>query len=149
MSDYMDDLISDPRIQAELRGINPPDYLTKLKWEVEVDEDLPDYTDGIPDGWPCWVTVRERMYGKKQRDEERAHRKELRYLLSDYFEGDPPNLKASRLKKILKLYGIQEETPVWDCIKAILFYTIVASGMLLIFGGICYMMHRVSMYPGW
>ena len=95
-----------------------------------------------------WDTVRERMYDK-HRAVERANRKELRDLLSDYFGGKPPNLKASRLKKILKLYGIREEMPVWDCLKAILFYAIVASGMLLIFGGICYMMHRVSMYPGW
>ena len=102
-----------------------------------------------PDLEECpWGNVRERMYARHQ-SEERESRDELRDLLSLHFDDRPPNLKASRLKKILKLYGIQEETPVWDCIKAILFYTIVASGMLLIFGGICYMMHRVSMYPGW
>lgn len=95
-----------------------------------------------------WGDIRERMYDK-HRAEERTTRKELRHLLSDYFGGKPPNLKALELEKILKLYGIREETPVWDRIKAILFYTIVASGMLLIFGGICYMMHRVSMHPGW
>ena len=140
------------KVQAQRRAwyvINtPPDYLTKLKWEWVEDKGTPEATDGYLAEYHHWDDVRDRMYAQ-YRDKEQAHRKELRYLLSDYFEGDPPNLKASRLKKILKLYGIQEETPVWDCIKAILFYTIVASGMLLIFGGICYMMHRVSMYPGW
>ena len=95
-----------------------------------------------------WGDIRERMYDK-HRAVERVSRKELRHLLSDYFGGKPPNLKASELEKVFKRYGIREETPVWDYIKAILFYTIVFGATLLLFGGIGYMMHRVSMYPGW
>ena len=132
------------KVQAALREINPPDYLTKLKWEVEVDEDIPDYSGECHH----WDDVRDHMYAK-YREEEQMHRKELRDLLSDYFGDKPPNLKASRLKKILGRYGIREKMPVWDCVKAILFYSVVISGMILIFGGICYMMHCVSMYPGW
>ena len=146
MSDLEQEVQAQRRAWYEINTL--PEDWTKLKWELEVDEDLPDYTDGIPDGYPCWDTVRERMYDK-HRAVGRANRKELRDLLSDYFGGKPPNLKAPRLKKKLKLCGVREEMPVWDCLKAILFYAIVASGMLLIFGGICYMMHRVSMYPGW
>ena len=132
------------KVQAALREINPPDYLTKLKWEVEVDEDIPDYSGE----YHHWDDVRDHMYAK-YREEEQMHRNELRHLLSDYFGDKPPNLKASRLKKILGLYGIREKMPVWDCVKAILFYSVVISGMILLFGGLCYVMHGISRYPGW
>ena len=132
------------KVQTALREINPPDYLTKLKWELEVDEDVPDSSGE----YHHWDDVRDHMYAK-YRDEEQMHRKELRDLLSDYFGSKPPNLKASRLKKILGLYGIREKMPVWDCVKAILFYSVVISGMILLFGGLCYVMHGISRYPGW
>tara|TARA_Y100001963_G_scaffold121567_1_gene170251 strand:- start:53 stop:481 length:429 start_codon:yes stop_codon:yes gene_type:complete len=136
------------KVQALCREITPPDCLTKLKWEVEVDEDIPEATDGYLAEYHHWDDVRDHMYAK-YRDEEQMHRKELRDLLSDYFGGKPPNLKASRLKKILGLYGIREKMPVWDCVKAILFYSVVISGMILLFGGLCYVMHGISRYPGW
>jgi len=102
-----------------------------------------------PDLEDCpWGEVRHRMYAQHL-SEAKENRDGLRQLLSDYFGGKVPNLKASRLKKILKLYGIREKMPVWDCVKAILFYSVIISGMILLFGGLCYVMHGISMYPGW
>tara|TARA_R100000742_G_C4270498_1_gene89208 strand:- start:91 stop:357 length:267 start_codon:yes stop_codon:yes gene_type:complete len=88
------------------------------------------------------------MYAQRT-DYLRRDRKELQDQLSDYFGHCPPNLKASELKRILRLYGVKEETPVWDCVKAALYYLVVIGGMVLLFGGLCYVMHGISMYPGW
>ena len=133
------------KVQAALREITPPDCVTKLKWELEVDEDLPEATDGYLTEYHHWDDVREHMYAK-YRDEEQMHRKELRDLLSDYFGGKVPNLKASKLEKILKLYGIKRERgKLWLILSSALVYT----GGLLIFGFIVGVMAYISTFPGW
>ena len=62
MSDLEQEVQAQRRAWYEINTL--PEDWTKLKWELEVDEDLPDYTDGIPDGYPCWDTVRDGRTGR-------------------------------------------------------------------------------------
>ncbi len=105
-----------------------------LEYQIEPDlEDCP------------WGEVRHRMYAQHL-SEAKENRDGLRQLLSDYFGGKVPNLKASKLEKILKLYGIKRERgKLWLILSSALVYT----GGLLIFGFIVGVMACISTFPGW
>lgn len=95
--------------------------------------------------WLRWSDIQGRMYDRVKQKERAAKRR----TLAEYFGGRDkiPNLRGEEAERILAKDG--RGSPLGDHIKATLFYAIVFGATLLLFGGIGYMMHRVSMYPGW
>jgi len=95
--------------------------------------------------WLRWSDIQGRMYDRVKQQE----RADTRNTLAEYFGGKDkiPNLRREELERILNRDG--RGSPLGDNLKALLFYAIILSGVLLIFGGICYMMFLVSGYPGW